>query len=168
MNLLFLIGGFIALVGALGLLVARLPVHQVLATLLNFGGLAILYLSLSSEFMAAIQLIVYAGAVLVLFLFVIALLSARKDPMEHPEDRLPWQKVAGISVGGALLLMLALVAVLRPIKAQEIAAVSPEFGSVQLFGAELLTTHLLPFELLAFILMVAVVGVVILVGRQKT
>jgi len=167
MNFLFILAGFLALVGALGLLVARQPVHQVLAVLLNFCGLAMLYLGLSSEFMAVIQLIVYAGAVMILFLFVIALLTTRTDPIERKEDRLPWQRVAGISVGGAVLLMLALVGLLRPAGAPSLAALPADFGSVKLFGHELLTTHLLPFELLAFILMVAVVGVVILVGRQK-
>ncbi|HEY8346376.1 MAG TPA: NADH-quinone oxidoreductase subunit J [Symbiobacteriaceae bacterium] len=167
MNPVFVVAGIIAIAGALGVLLAKHPVHQVVATLANFIGLAALYLSLSSEFMAVIQLIIYGGAVLILFLFVIALLTARRDPVERDEDQLPGQKVAGYAVGGAVLLMLALVGAMRSISPGEVAAIEPDFGSVARFGYELLTTHLLPFELLAFILMVAVVGVVILVGRQK-
>ncbi len=167
MNLaVFVIAGLIALAGALGVVVARYPVHQVLATVLNFIGLAVLYLSLSAEFMAVIQLIVYGGAVMILFLFVIALLTARKDPIERDQSLVSPHRIAGYAVGGAVLLMLALVGLVGKASGS-FASISESFGSVKNFGAELLTVHVLPFELTAFILMVAVIGVVILVGRQK-
>ncbi|MDB4896582.1 MAG: nuoJ1, partial [Firmicutes bacterium] len=106
MTVLFIIAGLMAVIGALGVVLAKQPVHQVLATILNFLGLAALYLSLSAEFMAVVQLIVYGGAVMILFLFVIALLTVRKDPMEREVDRLGGQRILGFSIGGAVLVML--------------------------------------------------------------
>jgi NADH-quinone oxidoreductase subunit J len=167
MSVTFILAGLIAIAGALGLILAQRPVHQVLATVFNFIGLAVLFLSLSAEFMAVIQMIVYGGAVMILFLFVIALLSARKDPIEREHGQLTGQKIAGWSIGGAVLLMLALVGVVGQGNGKPAATVAENFGSVKHFGESLLTVHVLPFEIVAFVLMVAVIGVVILVGRQK-
>lgn len=172
MNLLFLLAGLLSVAGALGVILAKQPIHQVLATVLNFIGLAVLFISLDAEFMGVIQLIVYGGAVMVLFLFVIALLSAGKDPVERDLGTMSAQQIAGYSIGGGVLLMLGLVAVVGKGSTTEFATKLQEynghgFGTVHTFGWELLTTHVLPFQVLAFILMVAVVGVVILVGRQK-
>jgi NADH-quinone oxidoreductase subunit J len=164
---LFIIAGLIAISGAIGVILAKQPVHQVLATVLNFIGLAALYLSLSAEFMAVIQMIVYGGAVMILFLFVIALLTARKDPMEREEGRLPGQTVAGYALGGGVLLMLVMIGLVGKGANAAVANIDIAFGSVKSFGHELLVVQVLPFELTAFVLMVAVIGVVILVGRQK-
>lgn len=165
--LLFIVAGLLCVAGALGVILAKQPVHQVLATILNFIGLAALYMSLSAEFMALIQMIVYGGAVMVLFLFVIALLTARKDPMERDHGKLTGQVVAGWAIGGGIALMLLVVGLVGKVP-QKLAEVDfNTFGTVKAFGHELLTTNLLPFELTAFVLMVAVIGVVIMVGRQK-
>lgn len=165
MTALFLIAGLIAIAGVLGVILAKAPIHQVLSTVLAFFGLAALYLSLEAEFMAVIQMIVYGGAVMILFLFVIGLLSVGQDPVEKErQDRGPVLAM-GFALGGAILVMLAIAGLSKA--ASTWAALPPGFGTVKAFGAELLTTNLLPFEILAFVLMVAVVGVVILVGRQK-
>ncbi|HWI52040.1 MAG TPA: NADH-quinone oxidoreductase subunit J [Symbiobacteriaceae bacterium] len=166
--LLFIVAGLMCVAGALGVILAKQPVHQVLSTVFNFIGLAALFLSLSAEFMAVIQMIVYGGAVMILFLFVIALLTARKDPMERDAGKLSGQAVAGWSIGGAVALLLAVVGLVGKASDKPMPPVKfEEFGTVYSFGRELLTTHVLAFELTAFILMVAVIGVVILVGRQK-
>ena len=167
MNLLFIIAGLMAIAGTVGVILARQPVHQVLATVFSFLGLAALYLSLQAEFLAVIQLVVYGGAVMILFLFVIALLSARKDPVEKNVGKMTLSKILGFSFGGALLVLLTIVALFGKEGTKGFSPVSADYGSTQTFGYELLTTHVLPFELLAFILMVAVIGVVILVGRQR-
>lgn len=168
MSLLFIVAGLLCITGALGVILAKQPVHQVLATVLNFIGLAVLYMSLSGEFMALIQMIVYGGAVMILFLFVIALLTARKDPMEREQSKLSGQAIAGYAIGGAVMLMLVLVAIVGKGSEKAVAAVDADaWGTVKHFGQELLINHVLPFELTAFVLMVAVIGVVILVGRQK-
>lgn len=169
MSILFVLAGLLCIAGALGVVLARQPVHQVLATVLNFIGLAVLYLSLSAEFMAVIQIIIYGGAVMVLFLFVIALLTARREPVEQETHYLSGGRLAGYSLGGGVLLILALVGVVGTDGGGAAAAIdATTFGTVAAFGMELLTTHLLAFELTAFVLMVAVIGVVILVGRQQS
>jgi NADH-quinone oxidoreductase subunit J len=104
----------------------------------------------------------------VLFLFVIALLSATKELERTEQKGLTVQRIAGFSIGGAMLLMLALVGLVGGLEYDTVfPAVATEFGEVGHFGWALFTTHVFPFEVLAFILMVAVIGVVILVGRQK-
>jgi NADH-quinone oxidoreductase subunit J len=170
MNLVtFILAGILCIAGSLGVILAKQPVHQVLATILDFIGLAVLYLSLNAEFMAVIQMIVYGGAVMILFLFVVALITSRKDPIERDHGKLTGQVVAGWSIGGGILAMLALVGLLGATGGK---AVNPNvdfttFGTLKDFGHSLLVTNVLAFELTAFVLMVAVIGVVILVGRQK-
>ncbi len=167
MTVLFAVCGLLAVAGAVGVVLLRQPVHQVLALLLNFFALAVLYLSLNAEFMAVIQMIIYAGAIMVLFLFVIALLTARRDPGEVRRRLLggPWD-VAGVAV--SLILLVLLLITVGKVPAAGIAGSVPSgFGSVSAFGMALLRTHVFPFELTAFVLMVAVVGVIILVGRKQ-
>jgi NADH-quinone oxidoreductase subunit J len=155
---------------------ARKPVYSVVALLLNFALLAAMYLSLNAEFLAVIQLIVYSGAILILFLFVIALLSSGIAPFALGQNRLPKISPPAIAVAlvslGALAYGLVHAAVTTP-------AVSPSgsalgavgtagvFGSVADFGKALFTTYLLPFEMTALILMVAVIGVIMLVGTES-
>jgi NADH-quinone oxidoreductase subunit J len=167
MTTLFVVAGLMAVAGVLGVIFAEKPVHQVLSTVFAFFGLAALYLSLESEFLAVIQMIVYGGAVMILFLFVIALLSATQEPVEKTRAERAPLLALGFALGGAILVMLAIAGMARKIDVTQLAQLPAGFGTVKAFGAELLTTNLLPFELLAFILMVAVIGVVILVGRQK-
>lgn len=167
MNLLFIIAGLMAVAGTVGVILAKQAVHQVLATILNFLGLAALYLSLQSEFLAVIQMVVYGGAVMILFLFVIALLSARKDPVEKDAGKLSLPAILGFSFGGALLVLLGIVGAFGEEGARGFGEMAADFGTTRAFGYQLLTTHVLAFEMLAFILMVAVIGVVILVGRQR-
>lgn len=167
MTALFLIAGLVTIAGVLGVIFAKAPIHQVLATVLTFFGLAALYLSLQAEFLAVIQIIVYSGAVMILFLFVIGLLSANQDPKEKEQEERGPALAIGFALGGALLLMLAVAGLSKKIDPSAIAQLPEGFGTVKAFGAQLLTTNVLPFEILAFVLMVAVIGVVILVGRQK-
>lgn len=153
--------------GAIGVVAFRTPVHSLLALVVNFLALATLYLSLNAEFLAVIQIIVYAGAILILFLFVIALLSVSKGALERGRSRLLAQKELGI-VAAAIAGLLLTVAVFRDRLTLVGENVSETFGTAASFGKELLTTHLFPFEVTAFVLMVAVIGVVILVGRRDS
>ena len=167
MSVLFYVAAFVAVAGAGGVVLAKSPVHSVLALVLNFIALAVLFLSLQAEFMAAIQLIIYAGAVMVLFLFVVALLTARKELPASPVKWLKNQEILGGAAGLGLMALLAVVA-LTGGQSGAAAAVAPaDFGSVAAFGYSLLTTNVFAFELTAFVLLVAVIGVVILVGRRE-
>lgn len=165
MSLLFIVGAIMAVAGATGVLVARNPVHSVLAMVVNFVALALLYLGLTAEFMAVIQLIISAGAIMVLFLFVIALLTTGLGPAELEQDRLPMQVAIGFVVSGLLVVFVAAGTLADRVPLAR--AVAAGFGTVANFGQQLLTTHLLAFELIAFVLMVAVVGVVLIVGGRN-
>jgi len=159
--------GAIAVLGAIGVVASRTPVYSVLSLVVNFLGLAGLFLSLHAEFLAVVQIIIYAGAILILFLFVIALLTVRKDPMERSEDGLEGQRHLGIAAA-VLVGALLVVVVLSGAPAFFAAEVADDFGTAAAFGRELLVTHVFPFELAAFALMAAVIGVVVLVGRKQS
>ncbi len=149
---------------------ASKPVYSVVGLLVNFVALAVLYLTLQAEFMAVIQIVVYSGAILILFLFVIALLSAGVKPFETGPNRLPHALVpaiAGTLVVFGLIVYGTLGAAYAPVPAGAAAnlgaaGLSDVFGSVHDFGSALFGPFLLPFEVTAFVLMVAVVGVVLL------
>ncbi|MBV8601383.1 MAG: NADH-quinone oxidoreductase subunit J [Candidatus Eremiobacteraeota bacterium] len=152
---------------------AKRPVYSVVGLLANFAALAIMYLTLSAEFLAVIQIIVYSGAILMLFLFVIALLSSGVRPFSVGPDRLPRVLVPlslfGIVALGGLLFVIALNPSAAGTSNASGAPLGPPgqanvFGSVADFGKVLFTTYLLPFEATAFILMIAVIGVIALAG----
>lgn len=149
------------------------PVYSVVGLLANFITLAALYFTLNAEFLGVIQIVVYTGAILMLFVFVIALLSSGIGPFGEGPDRLP--KV----FAPALVVVLAALGFLAYGLGKVPLGVLPAhtststvgdvgtanvFGSVGDFGVALFTTHLLPFEVTAFVLMVAVIGVVLLAG----
>jgi NADH-quinone oxidoreductase subunit J len=164
----------IALVAsAIFTITARKAVHSVVGLLANFVVIAALYLSLSAEFLAFIQILVYSGAILILFVFVIALLSSGTGPFNVGPDRLPAMRVPAIVLS---IVALGLVEWSFVRDSADIAAISAShsagfepgaadaLGSITNFGAALFTTYLFPFEITAFILMVAVIGVVLLAG----
>lgn len=170
MTALFVGASAVAVAGALGVVAAPTPVHGVLAMLVNFAGLAALLLSLQAEFLAVAQIIVYAGAVMVLFLFVISLLSARNRPVEGPRERLYLQLPLGAATVGALVAGVWMSAVgpawpaagtVRP------WVPAPEgFGSVEHFGRAVLAEFPFELEVAGLVLLVALVGVMVLVGRR--
>jgi NADH-quinone oxidoreductase subunit J len=161
---------------AVFVITAKKPVYSVVGLLANFSALAILYLTLSAEFLAVIQIVVYSGAILILFVFVIALLSSGVAPFPVGPDRMP-----AAAAGGAIAALIALALVVFGIS-QHAAPIAPAagaappapvgtagtFGSVADFGNALFTVNLLPFEITALILMVAVIAVILLAGDSGT
>jgi NADH-quinone oxidoreductase subunit J len=153
---------------------ARKPVYSVVALLANFAALAVLYMTLSAEFLAVMQIIVYSGAILILFVFVIALLSSGVAPFSMGPNRLPrvWIPAAVILLGAlGFLTYAASTQRATLVSADATSTLGPVgtanvFGSVADFGKALFTVHLLPFEVTALILMVAVIGVVMLAGDR--
>jgi NADH-quinone oxidoreductase subunit J len=151
---------------------AKKPVYSVVGLLMNFVALATMYLTLNAEFLAVIQIVIYSGAILVLFLFVIALLSSGVAPFNVGPDRLPRARWPALALVLVTLGLLVFGLSRAPVAMAPAPATSPPgppgapgvFGSVADFGASLFTTNLLPFEVTAFILMVAVIGVVLLAG----
>jgi NADH-quinone oxidoreductase subunit J len=150
-------------------------VYSVIALLLHFAALAATYLTLNAEFLAVIQIIIYSGAILILFLFVIALLSSGVAPFSVGPNRLPrivYPALALVVIAlGFLTWVLGRVSVATPAVSPSGSTIGPAgtanvFGSVNDFGTALFTTYRLPFEMTSLILMVAVIGVVLLAGDQ--
>jgi NADH-quinone oxidoreductase subunit J len=167
----FVVLSLVMIASAIFTITAQKPVYSVVGLLVNFIALAITYLTLHAEFLAVMQLIVYSGAILILFVFVIALLSSGTKPFEAGPDRMPRALVPALLFGaigfGAIAIAVASARfVLSP---RELGATGDAnvFGSVADFGNALFTRNLLPFEITAFVLMVAIVGVVLLAGDES-
>jgi NADH-quinone oxidoreductase subunit J len=137
------------------------PFYSALALIGNLASLAVLYLLASAEFVAAAQILVYAGAVMVMFLFVIAYLGGRADTPWAGGP--PWMQLTAV-VAGVALLVEVLVALLLKAggRLSDEAEVSGSFGSPAEIGKLFLTDHLLAFEITSIVLLVAAVGGVVL------
>ena len=154
--------GAAAVAAALGVISARNPVHCVLWLIAHLAALAAIFLTLDAEFLALIQILVNAGAVIVLFLFVISLLGPSKEAeglLARRGEVLP-ALIAGVVFLGALLVM-GLQQAPAP------GSVPAGFGSVPSVGGALFGPQLLPFELTALALLVAIVSVITLAGRSR-
>lgn len=163
--ILFAIAAAIALIGAIAMLLTRNAVHSALFLLLNFGAIAVLFLLLQSPFLFTIQLTVYAGAIMVLFLFVVMLLGAEK--VEDTPDRIAWVRPLGMILGLGLLIVAGLVAFRSAGSFAPGLAPANAFGDPAELGRLLFTTYLLPFEITGIILLIAVIGVVVLNQRAR-
>lgn len=174
----FLVLAVVAVAAGIAMITARNSVHSALFLVVNFFCLAILYLTLNAEFLAALQIVVYAGAIMVLFLFVITLLNPGN---EETTDRLPSQRPFALALSLALLVEVALLlrsgvvrAALgafpptRPFAEQvnQAARGTEPLGNTQAIGLELFTSYLLPFEITSVLLLLAVIGAIVLAKRQ--
>ena len=160
---LFTILAAIAIASALGMLVSRDAVYSALNLILNFVTVAIFYLLLDAPFIALTQITVYAGAIMVLFLFVIMLLGAERL---RTRNTLSWQQPVAIASGVLLLIMTVYVIFVRPGTMQEAGDVAAGFGSPVEVGLLLFDEYLLPFEVTSILLLVAIVGAILLTLKQ--
>ena len=164
----FVIAAAICVVGALGVVLARNPVHSALMLVMTLFGVAVLFVEEDAQFLAAVQVIVYAGAIVVLFLFVIMLLGIdQREAIER--DPLPAQRPIAICLG---ILGLAEVLLLArgqwPSGARSVSgALGSPADNVQVIGRSIFTTYLLAFEVTSALLAVAVVGAVVLARRPR-
>ena len=144
----------------------RNPFFSALALIGNLGSLAVLYLLLSAEFVAAAQVLVYAGAVMVMFLFVIAYIGPRLEP---PWAGGPsWQTVGSVLAGGAIFVeIIVAVALKAGGSLRHSEHVGGVFGTPGWIGRLFLTDHLLAFEITSIVLLIAAVGGVILGEHTK-
>ncbi|MSP11455.1 MAG: NADH-quinone oxidoreductase subunit J [Chloroflexi bacterium] len=151
----------IALIGAIGMVLSRNAIHSALFLVLNFAATSVLYLMLNAPLLAVLQVTVYAGAIMVLFLFVIMLLNAENVSVD---SHLRWQPIAALILGG-LLLVETVVTVGRPLPLNP-AGVTPEtlnqLADPRVLAQFLFTDYLLPFEVTSLLLLVAMVGAVVL------
>lgn len=155
----FVVLAIVVVATAVGVVVARQPVHSALFLVGNIIGLAVFYLSLSAEFLAVAQVLVYAGAIMVLFLFVVTLLTAGKGDRELPES-LRGQRWWGIGITAAIGLAVVIMVVLHPGPAT--SATVPGFGSIRLMGLILWRQDFPYLVAVALMLLTAALGVLVL------
>lgn len=142
------------------------PFYSALALIGNLASLAVLYLLASAEFVAAAQILVYAGAVMVMFLFVVAYLGGRADAPWAGGPR--WIQLGAVAAGAALLVEVLVALLLRASgRLSNAATVSDSFGSPAEIGRLFLTDHLLAFEITSIVLLVAAAGGVVLGTRAS-
>jgi NADH-quinone oxidoreductase subunit J len=159
---LFIVVAAICMVAALNLVIQKHPIGSALSLIVVMGSLAVLYLLLGAEFVFVIQLIVYAGAIMVLFVFVIMLLNAGE------EARTRGSRVAVLFGVPAVIALVALVAWVFARKALPDAVESTTFhGSVQIVAQQLFTRFLLPFEVTSVLILIAIMGAVVLARRDN-
>jgi NADH-quinone oxidoreductase subunit J len=163
---LFFIAAIGAIAGAVGVVTLSNPFYSVLALVSHLFALAVLFLLLMAQFVAAAQIVVYAGAVMVLYVFVVAYIGGQDEPV-RPEDGggLTW---VAIVAGGCLFIVLILSLLGSGLSGidTEGAALGAGFGQPGEIGRLLLTKFLLPFESASFLLLVAAVGAVVLARRR--
>jgi NADH-quinone oxidoreductase subunit J len=160
-----------AVASALGVVTFRNAVYSMLSLIVNLLCIALFFLLLEADFLATVQVLVYAGAVMVLFLFVVTMLAPDANPLASPRG-LAWQWVAGAGLGvilaGALVVALVSGAVARDARvagANGLAAQVAAHGDVETFGQALFHGFSLPFEATSALLVAAVLGAVVL-GRR--
>jgi NADH-quinone oxidoreductase subunit J len=164
----FYIFAAIAVLASLGVIGQRNPMHSVMLLIVSFGALAGLYILLDAPFTAVTQIIIYAGAIMVLFLFVVMLLNA------HTEDDLPKTAIGPramrLGVVLSLLLGVEVAWALSRLGITSFGTDSAEISkisSVASIGSQLFTTHAFAFEVTSILILVAMVGAVVIAGRRQ-
>ena len=168
-TLVFIVAAAICLTGALGVILARIPVHSAVMLVMTLFGIAVLFVAQEAHFLAAVQVIVYAGAIVVLFLFVIMLLGV--DRAQNLElSILPIQRWAALVFGaGSLLLLVGLIVVVNePVTgAEAMGGAASGDENVRLLARSLFSDHVYAFELTSLLLVIAVIGAVVLARKPK-
>ena len=163
--ILFYLFGIVAVGSALLMVTRRNPIVSALYLILNFICLAGFYLILHAQFIAVIQIIVYAGAIMVLFLFVIMLLNLRDE--RSLLDGFSWKKMVAGGLSAAILLEIVYIILSSTggLPVQQDPR-SLEIGTVEFIGSQLFTRFLLPFEVTSLLLTAAIVGAIVLAKKK--
>lgn len=153
---------------------ARSAVHSVLFLVLNFLLVAVLYVTLGAQFVAVIQVLVYAGGIVVLYLFVVMLVSLKRAPEQHYDTR-RLGVIGGLLAGAVLLEVVAIIYLSTlgsgPTPVQAAGDMPARFGSDPMLNTEqlgwvLYTEYLIPFELASMLLLVAMIGAIVLAKKN--
>jgi NADH-quinone oxidoreductase subunit J len=153
----------VALFSALMVITSKNPVYSVLWLIVTFFAISGHYILLNAQFLAIVNIIVYAGAIMVLFLFVIMLMNLNKET-EPQKNR--WLKMAGAVAGGCLLLVLVAALKDTDIKQQQALVNEGSIGLIKNLGKELFTTYVVPFEISSVLFLSAMVGAVV-IGKKE-
>jgi NADH-quinone oxidoreductase subunit J len=165
--ILFLILALVAIGTATGMLLSRNAVYSALFLVLNFITVAVFYLLLGAPFIAMSQITVYAGAIMVLFLFVIMLLGAESLPQA---EVLPWQRPFAIGLAVILVSEAAYLLITRATSTANVplpGEAPNTMANLRELGMVLFNQYLLPFEVTSILLLVAMVGAIVLIRREK-
>ena len=162
-QVLFWFLSVVALFSALMVITSKNPVYSVLWLIVTFFALSGHYILLNAQFLAIVNIIVYAGAIMVLFLFVIMLMNLNKET-EPQKNR--WLKMAGAVAGGCLLLVLVAALKDTDIKQQQALVNEGSIGLIKNLGKELFTTYVVPFEISSILFLSAMVGAVV-IGKKE-
>ena len=165
-EVLFFVAAFGAIGGALAIILLRNPFYSVLSLVVHLFALAILFLLLNAEFLAAAQIVVYAGAVMVLYVFVVAYIGGVQEPMRIASGGIA-QLGALFAFGLLAVVTIAVVGTGLTELDSEGAEVGANFGSPGAIGELLLRKFLIPFEAASILLLVAAVGAVVLSRKRR-
>ena len=162
MTILFYIFAAVTVLAALNMVLQRTPVYSALSLIVVLCSLAVVYLLLGAEFMAVIQVIVYAGAIMVLFVFVIMLLNAGHEKPSHRSHVAKW---IGAPLIAAFLVEM-LVVIWNQFPSAPLGSPAPLDGSPAAIGHLLFRSYVLPFEVTSILILVAVLGAVVLAKKE--
>ncbi len=156
----------IVIATSIGMVISRSAVYSALLLVLNFASVAVLYVTLGAPFIAMAQVTVYAGAIMILFLFVIMLLGAERLPDEAKGRR---QRLVAILLAVVFLgEIIGLVVFRSGVSPLALTMPASDFASPTQIGLLLFSTYLLPFEITSLILLVAIIGAIVLTKTDKT
>lgn len=165
---LFFVLAATSVVAALGVIFNRNAIYSALSLLLNFASLAVIYVMLNAQFIAVVQVVVYAGAIVVLFLFVVMLLGAGGEG--RPRNWLDWRTAFFVGIALVLLTLVGTV-VYEGVIGGATGIATPqrvaEVGQIEAVGVALFTQYLLPFELASVLLLIGLIGAVVLGQRWR-
>lgn len=166
---IFLVAGAICLVGAMGVVLSKNPVHSALSLVATLFGVAVLFVAQEANFLAAVQVIVYAGAIVVLFLFVIMLLGVDQSE-ELDVEPIVGQRGAAVLVGIAIFFLpvIALASTAWEATGMEanLGRISDGGPDIETLGEVVFTRYVLAFEVTSILLVIAVVGAVLLAKKS--
>lgn len=160
---LFIICAFISIVCAINLVVQKHPISSALSLVGVMGALAVLYLLLGGAFIAAAQIIVYAGAVMVLFVFVIMLLNAGSEPVAPKRS---YARLFGVPLLAIFLTLIAYAIQAMLPRSENVQFGNYTGGSPEGIGIKVFTDYLLPFEVVSVLILIAILGAIVLAQKE--
>jgi NADH-quinone oxidoreductase subunit J len=159
----FIAIAFICILSALGMILSRNPIHSIILLIICFFSISGLYVLMNAQFLAVVNVIVYAGAIMVLFLFVVMMMNLNED--SEPKQKAISYLLPAIASG---LLGLVLIASVKKATLIPLGNVNDQAGMIENLGKVLLHEYLLPFEMTSVLFLSAMVGVVLLAKKEKS
>ncbi|MBL0687195.1 MAG: NADH-quinone oxidoreductase subunit J [Sulfurospirillum sp.] len=164
-DIIFIILSFFAIIGGLGMILFAQPIYSALSLIVCLVALGGVFALLSAPFLFMVQIILYAGAIITLVLFIIMFLNVKSDNLPNEPYKIPT-----ILVGGILLVPFNLLIIkgFSTLEDKPMHIIGEGFGSIKGFGMELFRNWLVPFELISILLLVALVGAVVYLRKEKS